>query len=297
MSLAPSPLPTSEATLQALQTLLSTELTTVKPLSPQVVQQLADAHSLEESAFQAFLEGPLNALEPYEVDLLLSPQFTPKQEAQLAVHAQLGGQTLTGAQQQALEEALLAAQLTCQWQTAGLAEPLRCPLPPLMLPRVLRLLKLTLPLPQGLQAPIATLFSNEALVPVAAAFSLLTRGDVILQREGCLTVAQRYAEGYARQPQRALQAKTVALLGFIKTYAPQSPEAWPAQLQALIKSCTDDMAGAMDRSYHHHEIRAEHGGSAADAAEAAAVRAQYQALIEQAQSLLDDWDAFQTAVL
>ena len=53
----------------------------------------------------------------------------------------------------------------------------------------------------------------------------------------------------------------------------------------------------MDRSYHHHEIRAEHGGSAADAAEAAAVRAQYQALIEQAQSLLNDWDTFQTAVL
>jgi hypothetical protein len=75
----------------ALLATLARELERPRPLLPQVVKHLCGTYSLERDALGPFLVEELPKLEDYEIDLILSPVFTPSLRDQ-AVFAELLGQ-------------------------------------------------------------------------------------------------------------------------------------------------------------------------------------------------------------
>jgi hypothetical protein len=69
---------------------LASELERPRPLPPQVIKHLWDTYSLDRDAVGLFLVEELPKLEDYEIDLILSPVFTPNLRDQ-SVFAELLG--------------------------------------------------------------------------------------------------------------------------------------------------------------------------------------------------------------
>lgn len=70
---------------------LVAELERPRPLAPQVIKHLVGTYGLERDAIGSFLVEQLPRLEDYEIDLILSPLFTPTVRDQ-AIFADLLGQ-------------------------------------------------------------------------------------------------------------------------------------------------------------------------------------------------------------
>src|SRR5262249_8038116 len=69
---------------------LAAELERARPLAPQAINHLGGSYGVGRDVLGAFLESELPKLEDYEVDLILSPLFTPQLRDQ-AVFAELLG--------------------------------------------------------------------------------------------------------------------------------------------------------------------------------------------------------------
>lgn len=96
-------------------TLLSTlagELERPRPLPAQVVKHLWGTYSLERGAIGAFLVEELPKLEDYEIDLILSPVFTPNLSDQAIFAELLGADSVPAAEWPNLIR-LLVARPTC----------------------------------------------------------------------------------------------------------------------------------------------------------------------------------------
>ncbi|MBI3417401.1 MAG: hypothetical protein HY043_19075 [Verrucomicrobia bacterium] len=84
--------------MQKLLALLVTELERPRELSAQVIKHLGSAHAQDRETIGAFLVAELPRLEDYEIDLILSPLFTPTLREQ-AVFAELLGASASPASQ------------------------------------------------------------------------------------------------------------------------------------------------------------------------------------------------------
>jgi hypothetical protein len=82
--------------------------------------------------------------------------------------------------------------------------------------------------------------------------------------------------------------KTVFVHDFIQTYKPTNQETMIRQLNALIASCEADMVTAVERSYHHEEIKLGSAGSDDDFIEAEAIRVSYRKTITLCQLIKAD---------
>src|SRR5262249_8721082 len=76
-------------------------------LSVQVVNHLIGAYGIEREAIGAFLTDELPKLEDYEIDLILSPVFTPKLMDQAVFAELLGKESLSKEQWPALIQQLI----------------------------------------------------------------------------------------------------------------------------------------------------------------------------------------------
>src|SRR5690349_18959511 len=76
--------------LAGLVVALAAELERPRELSPRVLNYIGDNYSVEKEGIGAFLVEQLPKLEDYEIDLILSPVFTPKLDDQ-AIFAELLG--------------------------------------------------------------------------------------------------------------------------------------------------------------------------------------------------------------
>lgn len=72
---------------------LVTELERPRPLPAQVIRHISGTYGTERDAIGAFLVGELPKLEDYEIDLILSPAFTPALHDQAIFAELLGGES------------------------------------------------------------------------------------------------------------------------------------------------------------------------------------------------------------
>lgn len=87
---------------------LASELERPRPLLPQVVKHLCGTYSLERDALGPFLVEELPKLEDYEIDLILSPVFTPSLRDQAVFAELLGVDTVPPAEWPRLVQQLVA---------------------------------------------------------------------------------------------------------------------------------------------------------------------------------------------
>jgi len=74
---------------------LANELERPRELSPRVVNYISGTFGIDHDAIGAFLVEQLNQLEDYEIDLVLSPVFTPKLSDQAVFAELLGGKSVS----------------------------------------------------------------------------------------------------------------------------------------------------------------------------------------------------------
>ena len=65
--------------------MLAAELEKPRPLPPQVIKHLAGTYGVSRDGVSEFLLTQLGTLEDYEIDLVLSPAFTPTLSDQAVV--------------------------------------------------------------------------------------------------------------------------------------------------------------------------------------------------------------------
>lgn len=93
--------------MPTLLELLAAELEKPRPLPPQVIKHLASAYGISRDGVGGFLVNELPKLEDYEVDLVLSPAFTPSLQEQAVVAEHLGHESVSEEQWPELIAALV----------------------------------------------------------------------------------------------------------------------------------------------------------------------------------------------
>ncbi len=94
--------------MQSVVDLLSAELERPRALPGQVARHLNATYGVSRDAVGEFLDRELEGLEDYEIDLILSPVFTPTLNDQALFAPALGGQGLAPADIAALVQQLVA---------------------------------------------------------------------------------------------------------------------------------------------------------------------------------------------
>jgi len=97
---------------------LAAELERPRELSAQVVKHVCGTYGIDGDAVGSFLAGELPKLEDYEIDLILSPVFTPKLADQALFAELLGGEPVPREQWPALIQQLAARPTRAQLVTS-----------------------------------------------------------------------------------------------------------------------------------------------------------------------------------
>ena len=100
--------------MPSLLELLAAELEKPRLLPPQVAKHLAGTYGVSLDGIGEFLVNELPKLEDYELDLILSPAFTPTLEEQAVFAAHLGRDSVAQEQWPALVAALAARPTRAQ---------------------------------------------------------------------------------------------------------------------------------------------------------------------------------------
>lgn len=131
---------TAFAGWEALQDRIRADLAAVRPVTPQVSRHLQSHHGISPGDEASFLESRLPLLEEYEVELVLSPLFTPTQEDQARVSQLLSDPPPSAAAVEGLVERLENQGIEAVVQCEGAS--VRIALPPGIIRRYVRLLNL-----------------------------------------------------------------------------------------------------------------------------------------------------------
>src|SRR5579862_1691578 len=103
---------------------LAAELERPRELAPRVLNYIGGNYDVEHDAIGAFLAGQLPALEDYEIDLILSPVFTPKLADQAVFAEILGREQIRREEWPGLIEQLAARPTVAKLITLdGVAHP------------------------------------------------------------------------------------------------------------------------------------------------------------------------------
>ncbi|MCS6266415.1 MAG: hypothetical protein H2174_02505 [Vampirovibrio sp.] len=274
--------PNSVQLLDTLTAAVIKRLSLPRPLSPQVSNALADNYTVSESEYEVFFAEKLNTLDDYEIDLVFSPQFTPKPADYDAACAVLGTQQLIASEFTALLVAVLnelpAVQMILpSGATVGL------PLHEVMVQRFLKLLFLTESVPAVLSETLQTCTFPAAIL---ARLTYCVRQSIYKLDK----YAQFFAlllKHFSQKADMTLE-KTLFVHEFIQTYKPAALDEMIRQLNALIASCEVDMVTAVERSYHHEEIKMGSAGSDDDFNEAETIRISYRNTIRLCQLIKAD---------
>lgn len=275
--------PAETVSLQALVNVIIQRLSLPRPLSLQVSTALADNYTVSEAEYEAFFANKLATLDDYEVDLVFSPQFTPKTDDLDAVFACLGVHVLTPAEMDTLIEQIV---------TAGVGMPLVLPsgstvvlpLHEVMVQRFVRLLFVAEVVPEPFVQALTAVATVETTIYNRLLY--LVR-QPIYRRGQYAPLFATLLTGFAEKTALTLE-KVVFLHEFIQTYKPAALTDLVRQINALIASCEADMVTAVERSYHNDEIKFGSAGSEDDYAEAEVVRDSYRDTIRLCNLVKED---------
>src|SRR5690349_3538169 len=112
----------------ALLEAIASELQRSREVTPQVVNHLLETYDLDRDGIGAFLVNELPKLEDYEIDLILSPLFTPTLKDQAVFAELLGKESVPAPQWPALIQQIISGPTQAQLVTsdgASHAVPLR----------------------------------------------------------------------------------------------------------------------------------------------------------------------------
>lgn len=265
-----------------LSEVIAAELERPRPLPAQVVQHLEDVHEVPRGESAAFLTTRLAALEDYEVELILSPAFTPTLEDQAAVAGVLGAHSVPETGWPELIARLLARPTRAHLQTEE-GQAAEFPLPAVVLERYVRRLRLQGALPETTQALLQAHPGGDH--PLLCAIAR----RAIWSSPGRRDILDRFLQTPAGGGTRA---DAVGLLRLMETYEPGDRAEFLARLPQWRQALRLEVAGAgAPRPFFNERVEDLHGGGrdqrAPETARGAAAQAQLALLDRLAKGLAD----------
>lgn len=233
---------------------LAAELERPRELPGRVVNQLSGTYGIDRDALGAFLVHELPKLEDYEVDLALSPLFTPTLQDQAIFAELLGQQSVPAAEWPALIEQLVDRPTRAQLVTEdGQAHP--APLRGVTVERYVHRLRLDATIPEAL-------------------FHLLTRLTPAGDRPLLKAVARRAIwESEVRRPilirfltstagsAADRSADAVALLKLVESYQPADAADLLARIPRWQQSLRHEIdVASSPKPFFNEQVQEMHGG-------------------------------------
>ena len=192
---------------------LATELERARPLPAQVTKHISGNYSVERDAIGAFLVDELPKLEDYEIDLTLSPAFTPALHDQAIFAAQLGGDAVPATEWPALIQALVARPTRATLLTED-GQSHRVPLRDVTIERFVNRLRLGATISPALLELIASRIPQSDQ-PI---FKAIARRAVWESEPRC-QILRRFVEATASSDAEKVD-DAISLLKLVETYEP-----------------------------------------------------------------------------
>jgi len=233
----------------AIHALAVETITAPRPVTTQVLDHILAQHEVSSEKVNDWLVAELSSLEPYELDLLLSPLFTPDFPTRSRFEPCLGSGQLTSGELTGLIEKLADESLEVPLLHEGVS--VRTTVPHVVVDRFLRLLHLDAPLPEEAHAELATLPTD---------VRCLLR-DRAWQRRGSRRVLPDLLEAVRRTGQDMTDYVRF-ITDFVRTHRPNTREECAVFLGNLAEACEQDLksyeSGA--RSFFNVELKTTHAG-------------------------------------
>lgn len=236
--------------MEALFSLLVSELERPRPLVPQVIRHLTDSYGIGRDEIGEFLEQRLPALDDTELDLLLSPLFTPKLPDQ-AIFAELLGRTSVPITAWPALINRLTERPTLGQLVDDAGAPHRFALKPVTLERYVHRLRLDGSVDEATFARIAPLSP-----PSDHALALAVARRAIWNTEARREILRRQLAGAT-----ARIADLVELLKLMETAEPLDTADVLARIPAWEEVLRGQIAGAgQPKVFFNEQVRYMHGG-------------------------------------
>lgn len=269
----------NRAELEALKEALMKTFETPRLASGQVFSEISvQFNASTKPEIQAFFDEKLKDLEEYEIDLLLSPQFTPKEEELKEYGRAFGLSSFSKESLESLAQEVADKQLKTPIKLEA-GETVHCPVFDILVERFVNSLRLHYEVNETLESAIREFAPDDK----QGLLGLHVRDGLFKFPQYC-DVFRAILQTMSQQNSFA-EEDLIFFVDSLRTYKPQSVEDFAGMMDRLIKSCMDDMANAEERSYHNEEIKAGSMGSVSDLHEAEAVRETYAKIIERAKVL------------
>jgi len=245
----PRPEPRRKPDLGAIERLARDALTSPRSLTTQILDHLLSCHEVTVEQVTEWLRTEIARLESYELDLLLSPLFTPDLEAQLRFEELLGDGHLDAGGVEALIERLAAQALRLVAVHAG--ESVEFPLPRVVIERFVRLLHLDAPLPEE-AALLSSGFDAQVRVQLRdRAWRRLESRRLLPALLAAVCKIDREIPAYVH-----------FLTDFVRSYRPASREECVRFLSNFAEACETDLKKyrSGERSFFNPELKAAYAG-------------------------------------
>ncbi|MGC3957337.1 MAG: hypothetical protein QM813_05070 [Verrucomicrobiota bacterium] len=222
-----------------------------REITTQVGKHLDDTHGIAREAIGAFLETELPKLEDYEVDLILSPLFTPTLHDQVAVAELLGDEPVAAAQWPELVRQLVARPTRAPLRTEdGVGHQI--PLREVVVERFVHRLRLD-------GTIVADVFRLIGSLPQASDRALLKAiaRRLVWENPGRREILVRYlnAVGDSFHADDA-----VALLKLVETYEPAGTADLLAQIPHWQQVLRQELNDSGTKPFFNERVEELHGG-------------------------------------
>jgi hypothetical protein len=233
---------------------LAAELERPRPVTTQVVNHVVGTYGLTREELGAFLINKLPQLEDYEIDLILSPLFTPGLQDQSVFAELLGRESVPAAQWPALIQQLVVRPTRARLVTED-GQTHSVPLRDVAIERYVHRLRLDATIPETLFNLIGHL-PPPADQPWLKAIARRAVWEVESRRE----ILARYLETSVAADRYRLE-DAVELLKLVETYEPADAADLLARIphwQQVLRQEINEAAGA--KPFFNERVQDLHGG-------------------------------------
>ena len=234
---------------------LAAELERPRELSPRVLNYIEGNYNVEHDAVGAFLTEELPKLEDYEIDLILSPVFTPKLADQAVFAEMLGPDSIPREQWPPLVQQLVERPTRSQLLTLD-GKSYRANLRAVTIERYVHRLRLEATIPNS----IFTLLERCAASAEQPALKAIARRS-IWDDEGRRGILERYLTVVMDRDSDVL-ADTLDLLNLIENRKPSDLENLLDEIprwQEALRKQVEVAAGG--KPFFNEDVRLMHGGA------------------------------------
>jgi hypothetical protein len=233
--------------------LLAIELEKLRVLPPQVGRHLTATYGIGRDEIGAFVANELSKLEEYEIDLILSPVFTPSILEQAVVAEFLGREAVPPATISALINRLLARPTVARLAAED-GEEHGVVLQEVSVARYVNRLRLEGSIPESLFDWIAC-----AAVADQPLLKALARRSV-WELPGRREILERFLEFSLKSP-GSFRADSVALLRLMEIYQPADRDELASRVPQWVDGLNRDLnVGSAPKPFFNERVEELHGG-------------------------------------